>query len=325
MGSNPTSLTNERSEMQVRVLLTPLRGGRLTVGHRTIFYGWISQVGLRAAVLKTVSGKTRVSSSLTPSANFNALLVQRSRTSVLHADCGGLKVRKYINNLMNYKYIYDSLINTRLQHPAIGYTERHHILPKSMGGDYSLTNIVILTGREHWIAHLLLFRIYKNKQMAHACHMMAMRCEERGIPHIRNSRMYEAVRKMCLDTWRANGKKRVGKFNGSFGTMWISNIELKENSRISNDTIIPKGWVKGRSAWNKRGSGLCKNCGKSISLDRMSCSENCRRAIVKNALKGTPKTLEHVKNVKEALIKRYENTQHHTKGRKRDGLRGKFM
>jgi hypothetical protein len=36
------------------------------------------------------------------------------------------------------------------------YTERHHIIPKSLGGDDSLSNLVDLTAREHFICHLLL-------------------------------------------------------------------------------------------------------------------------------------------------------------------------
>lgn len=33
------------------------------------------------------------------------------------------------------------------------YTEKHHIIPKSLGGDNSKTNLVVLTGRQHFICH----------------------------------------------------------------------------------------------------------------------------------------------------------------------------
>ena len=36
------------------------------------------------------------------------------------------------------------------------YTEKHHIIPKSMGGLDTKENLVVLTAREHYIAHLLL-------------------------------------------------------------------------------------------------------------------------------------------------------------------------
>jgi hypothetical protein len=39
------------------------------------------------------------------------------------------------------------------------YTENHHIIPKSWGGSNSKKNLVQLTAREHYIAHLLLWKI----------------------------------------------------------------------------------------------------------------------------------------------------------------------
>lgn len=46
------------------------------------FIGSVSQVGLRAAVLKTVCGKTRVGSSPTASAIFDGILWQSCRMAV---------------------------------------------------------------------------------------------------------------------------------------------------------------------------------------------------------------------------------------------------
>ena len=62
---------------------------------------------------------------------------------------------------MNYKKIYDQLINSRRQRPKEegAYYERHHILPLCFGGDNSSENLVNLTVREHFIAHKLLFRL----------------------------------------------------------------------------------------------------------------------------------------------------------------------
>jgi len=41
--------------------------------------------------------------------------------------------------------------------------EVHHILPKSMGGSNHLDNLVSLTLKEHFIAHLLLTKVYPNE------------------------------------------------------------------------------------------------------------------------------------------------------------------
>lgn len=64
---------------------------------------------------------------------------------------------------MNYQKTYDQLIANRLINHPTGYFERHHILPKCLGGSDCSTNIVHLTAREHYIAHLLLAKIHGGK------------------------------------------------------------------------------------------------------------------------------------------------------------------
>lgn len=44
---------------------------------------------------------------------------------------------------------------------ATGCVEHHHIIPKSMGGDNSPTNIVALSPREHFVCHVLLTKMTK--------------------------------------------------------------------------------------------------------------------------------------------------------------------
>jgi hypothetical protein len=149
---------------------------------------------------------------------------------------------------MHYQTVYDNLIAKRRKAspPIHLYTERHHIVPKSLGGTDDPSNLVVLTGREHWVAHLLLHKIYRLPQTAHACHMMAMRSEERGIPKIRNSRMYQTIREEHAEHVRARGKKLVGERNGSFNTQWIHNRVSFKNMKILKGDPIPKGWVVGR-------------------------------------------------------------------------------
>lgn len=58
---------------------------------------------------------------------------------------------------MNYQKIYDNIIHNRLLNSITdGYTECHHILPKSLGGSNDKSNLINLTAREHFICHLLL-------------------------------------------------------------------------------------------------------------------------------------------------------------------------
>jgi len=88
---------------------------------------------------------------------------------------------------MNYQRIYDSIINRAKSEGRVKskdtYYEAHHILPKCMGGlgnryDYDHPNIVLLTGREHFLCHWLLHEIYPaNKGLTTAFIMM---CNVKG-------------------------------------------------------------------------------------------------------------------------------------------------
>jgi hypothetical protein len=60
---------------------------------------------------------------------------------------------------MNYLKVYCSLIRkAENRTPPEGYTEKHHIFPKSVYGNNN--RIVVLTAREHYIAHALLEKIF---------------------------------------------------------------------------------------------------------------------------------------------------------------------
>ena len=77
-------------------------------------------------------------------------------------------------------YTYDQFIKEILEKRGRfnceenSYKERHHILPKSKGGDNSTENLIDLYGREHFIAHKLLAKENpSDKQLTFAWWMMA--------------------------------------------------------------------------------------------------------------------------------------------------------
>lgn len=66
---------------------------------------------------------------------------------------------------MNYAAIYEKFIGDRRAKEAAlisgrGYTEAHHILPKSLGGCDDPLNLIVLTPEDHFFAHLLLAKIH---------------------------------------------------------------------------------------------------------------------------------------------------------------------
>lgn len=100
---------------------------------------------------------------------------------------------------MNYSKHYNTLINrSQLANRKKGhgiYYELHHIIPKCLGGSNLKENLVLLTGREHFIAHQLLTRIYPDTpKLIFALHMMTVG----GINQIRNNRQYAWIKELWV-------------------------------------------------------------------------------------------------------------------------------
>lgn|SRR5574343_30144 len=82
---------------------------------------------------------------------------------------------------MNYQRIYDAIIE-RAKSRGLnkkfldGYFERHHIVPKCMNGSNDKSNLVLLTAREHYLCHWLLWKANKDStSLTMAYHKMMHR------------------------------------------------------------------------------------------------------------------------------------------------------
>lgn len=72
---------------------------------------------------------------------------------------------------MNYTTHYTFLIERAKGRTIHGYKETHHIIPKCLGGTNDTANLVDLTAREHYIAHILLAKIHGGT-LWHAVNLM---------------------------------------------------------------------------------------------------------------------------------------------------------
>lgn len=63
---------------------------------------------------------------------------------------------------MDYQRIYFKLVSRAISRE--GYVEKHHILPRCLGGVDNAENLVDLYPEEHYLAHLLLCKIYPGNQ-----------------------------------------------------------------------------------------------------------------------------------------------------------------
>lgn len=115
---------------------------------------------------------------------------------------------------MNYQKIYDSLMSkarTRQLEPGF-YCERHHVVPKCLGGSDGETNIVKLTAEEHYLAHQLLLKLIPdNRSIAFAAHMMSVSPIGERI----NNKTFGWIKKKCSELQKhyrhsEDSKKKIG-------------------------------------------------------------------------------------------------------------------
>lgn len=104
---------------------------------------------------------------------------------------------------MNYRKDYFIILNEAKKKDRRkgdgNYYEEHHIIPKSWGGSNDKNNLVLLTAREHYIAHYLLWKFSEGLEKGKmACVFLMMTDKEHR--HDKNikllpSRTYERLRK----------------------------------------------------------------------------------------------------------------------------------
>lgn len=118
---------------------------------------------------------------------------------------------------MNYLNIYNKLMMMRKENPSDSeYTERHHILPKCMGGTDEADNLVTLSAKEHFVAHHLLYKHYKTAKMAHAWFMM-LRCDPNQ-KRFFTARQHENAKIAHINALKVSMKGKENPFYGKSHT-----------------------------------------------------------------------------------------------------------
>lgn len=124
---------------------------------------------------------------------------------------------------MDYQRIYIEFIADRKRRAAslVGYSEKHHILPRCLGGGEQSENIVRLTAGDHFFAHLLLAKIHGGPLWYAINALIAgQRIGDRKADRrfmLRARRYYEQARKGFAE---AHSAKMKGVFAGSAHPMY---------------------------------------------------------------------------------------------------------
>lgn len=188
---------------------------------------------------------------------------------------------------MDYQRIHDAIIHRAKTRTLTGYKERHHIIPRCMGGGNEKINLADLTAREHFIIHKLLCEIYPdNKKLGFGLWMLT---KANGPGQQRNykisSREYERIKLIYSNSltgripWNKGLKKddpRVAKY--ATVTKWNKGLK-KDDPRIQQQI---KKSVQSRTG-KKRGKynvkyETCLYCNQlnTLSVIRREHMDKCK-------------------------------------------------
>jgi hypothetical protein len=219
------------------------------------------------------------------------------------------------------KYLkwYFSIVENARNKTAAGYKERHHIIPKCMGGTDTIENLVDLTAKEHFICHLLLVKAvdttYK-KKMNYAFWRMCNGSEKRYKP---SSRFYEMGKLGFVESQTGHApyllshtdktRKKIGE-SMSAGLSRLSKAEMKQ--RMLNSCCDPSVYTEERAFKISRSS-----LGKSKSDSHRK--NMCKKYIF---ISPTGETFEYVglntgckiHNLNHGSVKNYLTTHRLYKG-----------
>jgi hypothetical protein len=157
--------------------------------------------------------------------------------------------------------------------------ERHHILPKSLGGNDCKDNLVNLTPREHYICHLLLTKFtvgVARQKMSYALHRLTNKKNE----VIRSSKMYEIIRRehsamLTLKQTGVSYRDRCGKSHAHP----ISEYQKEQIRKANKNRVITKE-----------------------TREKISKSQKQRKIDRPESFAKAPMTEEHKRNISKAAL-----------------------
>jgi hypothetical protein len=165
---------------------------------------------------------------------------------------------------MNYTRIYNRLIESRkkmnrMKGAGVMY-EEHHILPKFSGGTDESFNLVLLTQREHWIAHLLLAKLAVGQNKYKASQALIMMGRVISEDKRKNSRGYAAARAVISEEV---SKRHKGTLivNDALTGIRIGRVRKDHPKVLSGEWVFFHTGMKRTDEWKQK-------VGKSVSGEK---------------------------------------------------------
>lgn len=170
-----------------------------------------------------------------------------------------------LEHFKHYRWLIESRSSRTLSPDT--YVEDHHIVPRAFGGLDIKTNMIKLTGREHYLAHYMLYLAVGGK-MAYAFKRMIDFNKSLKIQI--SGRSWEVLK---IESAEQNSKNKKGSFlgGGNKGMKWIhrgtkNTLVLPENL----DKFLEEGWVIGKYRTAKELSAQKKGASRACSKRGLS-------------------------------------------------------
>jgi len=208
-----------------------------------------------------------------------------------------------------YSKLYFSITDRAKNRSLTCYTEKHHILPESLGGSNDKENLVDLTAREHFICHWLLIKMTEGEDRSKMLYALnRMKAENRYQQRYHNNitaRVYERYR---IEHAKNHSERMKGREAWNKGRKLEGEELEQQRERTRNRKIDPIKQALGQQKRLEKLQGFKHSeetkLKQSLALrgkskGPMSEEEKLKRSIKQ---KGIKKSESHASNIKAAVL-----------------------
>src|SRR5690606_21986834 len=193
--------------------------------------------------------------------------------------------------------IYNEIIDHFTKNP-ITDGEKHHIIPRSLGGTDDESNLVRLSVRAHYVCHILLTKIYHGKEyckMVYALWMMSNQSHRRI-----TSRQYERIRTQFALTHSERMRKKTQKLIKAGLHNWQGGTQQK----MLNEKRIRERTHNFLGEKNPSHNRVAE--GTHNFLDKNAASKRNKKRLANGTHVFQNKSEEHIKKIAKANSKQVE-------------------
>lgn len=148
-----------------------------------------------------------------------------------------VKLLKEISTQNKYSKIYEKLCLRAFERcktkkeakKHLEYFESHHIYPQCFNKNYAKEkeNLVFLTAKEHYIAHLLLVRMFSGKKKSQMAYALLQFGRKRTGVYSLNSNQFAMIRRIMSET-------KTGMKREKFSDEWIEKLRQRAKERYES-------------------------------------------------------------------------------------------